>query len=97
LLRIYLGSSSFTQAGELVGNFLADKKLDLSVEHPVVKSIEEYLNSPAAVDPNSLLKTLEQVKIADPETGQAWRLLLSRWTERFAKAKKPEEADRASN
>lgn len=97
LLRIHLDSSNFAQAGELIGKTLSEKNLQLTAEHFVVRAVEEHLNRPSDADPNSLLKVLEQVKIADQETGQSWRTLLGRWTERFAKARKPEEADRASN
>jgi hypothetical protein len=97
LLQVYLRSSSLEQAGEMVAVCLSGKGVDLGPEGVMVKSIEEYLNGPAGADPNALLKTLQQVKVKDPETGQLWRALLGRWEEKFAKAKKPEEADRANN
>ena len=97
LLRVYLRLSSLEQAGALIGNCLSDKSLDLGPEGFLVKSVEEYLNGSAGVDPNALLNTLEQIKVKDPETGQRWRTLLAGWTEKFAKAKKPEETEKPNN
>jgi len=97
LLSVYLASSSIDQAGELVGNCLAEKNLDLSSEGFVVKAVEEYLAHSAGADPNALLKTLEQIKVKDPNVGQMWRAVLSRWAERFAKAKKVEGAEKINN
>jgi len=63
----------------------------------VVKVIEEYLNSPTTTDPNVLLGALQQIKVLDPATSQAWRTLLGGWSEKFAKAKKSEDTGRISN
>jgi len=97
LLAAYLASSSIDQACELVGNCLAEKNLDLSPDGFVVKAVEEYLESAASVDPSPLLEALEQVKVKDPEVAQTWRALVSRWAERFAKARRVDEAERVSN
>ncbi len=97
LLYVYLASSSFDQAGELIGVCLSDKDSDLSPDGFVVRSIEEYLNRPSGADPNALLKALERVQIKDPQSAGVWRGLVSRWADRFAKARKAEDADRVSN
>jgi HEAT repeat protein len=97
LLSVYLASSSIDQAGELVGNCLSEKNLDLSSEGFVIKAVEEYLANSAGADPNALLKTLEQIKVKDPNVAQMWRAVLSRWVERFAKAKKAEGAEKINN
>ncbi len=93
LLRAYLRLSSLEQACALIGNCLADKSLDLGPDGFLVRSVEEYLNGPAGVDPNALLNPLGQIKVKDAETGRAWRALLAGWTEKFARAKKPEETE----
>ena len=84
-------------AAELVSECLSAENPDLAPTGFLVKSIEQYLNSAAAADPGALLKALEQVKAKDPETSRAWQALLGRWAERFAKAKKLGNSDRASN
>jgi len=97
LLRLYLTLSSMDLAAGLISECLAAENPDLGPSGFLVKSVEEYLNSTAAADPGVLLKALEQVKAKDPETARLWRALLSRWAEGFAKAKKLENSDRASN
>ncbi len=97
LLRAYLGLASVDQAAELISKGLLAKDLDLGQTGFVVKSIEEYLNNPATTNPRVLLDALQQIKVSDPGTLQAWRALLSGWSERFAKAKKSEDTGRISN
>lgn len=97
LLAVYLASSSIDQACELVGKCLLDKDLDLSQNGFVVKAVEDYLTGGAGSDPNGLLKTLGQIKVKDPAVAQVWRALMNRWTERFAKAKREEKAERINN
>ena len=94
LVRAYLGLASMDQAVELISKGLSAKDLDLRPTGFVVKSIEEYLNSPTTTDPNVLLGMLQQIKVSDPSMAQAWRALLSGWSERFAKAKKSDETGR---
>ncbi len=94
LLRAYLGSGSVDQAADLISKCLSAKDLDLRPTGLVVRVIEEYLNSPTTTDPGIFLRMLQQIKVADPGTLQAWRLLLSGWSERFAKAKKSEDTGR---
>jgi hypothetical protein len=71
--------------------------LDLTPNGFVVKSIEEYLNSPTTTDPGILLTVLKGIKVKDPGTMQTWGELLSQWSERFAKAKKTEDGGRTNN
>jgi hypothetical protein len=68
--------------------------LDLRPTGFLVKGIEEYLNSPTTTSPGVLLGTLQQIKISDAGASQAWRTLLTGWSERFAKAKKGEDTGR---
>jgi HEAT repeat protein len=91
LLRAYLATANMEQVSDIVSKCLTAKDLDL-VNGFAVKSIEEYLNSPTTTDPGALLGALQQIKVKDPETLRAWRALLGRWTERFAKAKKVDES-----
>ena len=63
----------------------------------MAKCIDGYLSSPTTVNPAVLLGGLERIQVSDPQVRQAWRILLSGWTERYAKAKKTEDADRANN
>ncbi len=72
LLRVYLGLSSMDQASDLVSKCLSAKNLDLSPNGFVVKSIEEYLNSPTTTDPGILLGVLKQIKVKDPEIMRTW-------------------------
>jgi HEAT repeat protein len=97
LLRVYLGLASMDQASDLVSKCLSAKGLDLSSEGFLVRAIEDYLNNPATTDPGVLLGVLQQVKVRDPETLRAWRALLNRWSERFAKARKIEDSGRTNN
>jgi hypothetical protein len=85
------------QAAELISKGLSTKDLDLRPTGSVAKVIEEYLNSPTTTDPDVLLGVLRQIKVSDPATSQAWGALLSGWSERFAKAKKSEDAGRINN
>jgi HEAT repeat protein len=94
LLRAYLGLASMDQVADLISKGLSAKDLDLGPTGFVVKSIEEYLNSPTTTNPSVLLDVLKQVKVSDPGTLQQWRALLSGWSERFAKAKKSDDTDR---
>jgi hypothetical protein len=96
LLGVYLASSSVDQACELIGNFLADKNLDLSADGLLVKPIEDYLENLASADPTALLEALQQIRVSDPEVSQTWRALVSRWAERFAKARKGEDLERVN-
>ena len=61
------------------------------------RCIDAYLSSPTTVNPAAVLDSLQQIPVGDPGTQQAWRTLLTGWTERYAKAKKPEASDRANN
>jgi HEAT repeat protein len=97
LLRAYLGLASVDQAAELISKYLSAKDLDLRPTGFVVRGIEEYLNSPTTTNPGVLLDVLQQIKVSDPGTLQAWRALLSGWSDRFAKAKKSEETGRINN
>jgi HEAT repeat protein len=97
LLRVYLGLASMEQVSDLVSECLSARDVDLTNGF-VVKSIEEYLNSPTTTDPGALLGSLQQqVRVKDPETLRAWRAVLSRWAEKFAKAKKVEVGNRVNN
>jgi HEAT repeat protein len=96
LLTVYFASASIDQACELIGNCMADKNLDLGPDGFLVKTVEEYLESPASTDPAVVLEAFEQIKVKDPEVAQTWRTLVSRWAERFAKAKRVEEAERVN-
>jgi len=97
LLRAYLGLASMDQAADLISKGLSAKDLDLNPTGFVVKSVEEYLNSPTTTNPSVLLDVLQQIKVSDPGTLRAWRALLSGWSERFAKAKKSEDTGRINN
>ncbi len=97
LLRSYLGLASVDQAAELISKGLSAKDLDLGPTGFVVKNIEEYLNNPATTNPGVLLDALQQIKVSDPGTLQAWRALLSEWSKRFAKAKKSDDTGRVNN
>ena len=97
LLTVHLAAGGIDQACELVGNCLIDKSLDLGPESLMIKTIEEYLESPASADPSVLLVAFEQIKVKDPEVAQRWRTLVSRWAERLAKAKRVEETERIDN
>ncbi len=97
LLSVYLASSNIDQACELIGNFLADKNLDLSADGAVVKPVEEYLENLANADPEALLESLQQIKVNDPEVSRTWRALVSRWAERFARARKIDDLERVNN
>jgi HEAT repeat protein len=97
LLGVYLASSSIEQACEIIGNFLEDKNLDLSTDGMVVKPVEEYLENLTNADPETLLEALRQIKVSNPDVARAWRALVSRWAERFARARKAEDLERVSN
>jgi HEAT repeat protein len=97
LLRVYLGLASMDQASELISKCLLAKDLDLSSDGFLVKVIEEYLNNPTTTEPGVLLGVLGQIRVRDPVTFQTWHALLSRWSERFAKAKKAEDGGRTNN
>jgi len=84
------------QASELIHKCLSAKNLDLT-DNFVVKSIEEYLNDPKTTDPGAVVGVLQQIRLKDLETSRVWQSLLSRWIERFAKAKKVEDSGRANN
>jgi HEAT repeat protein len=96
LLRAYLGSGSLDQAADLISKGLSAKDLDLRSTGSVAKVIEEYLNSPATTDPGVFLGMLQQIKVSDPNTQQAWRALLNGWSV-VAKAKKSEDTGRINN
>ncbi len=103
LLRVFLGLADMEQASDLISKCLSVKDLDpannvgVSTNNIVVKSIEEYLNDPKTANPGAVIAALQQIKLKDPAVAQAWQILLTRWTERFAKAKKPEDSGRANN
>jgi tetratricopeptide (TPR) repeat protein len=97
LLQIYLGLGSIEDACGLLVNYLPTKGLDLTPEGVVAKSIEAYLGNPATANPQALLDAFQQVKVSDPQASQEWRALLSRWTDRYAKAKKTGENDIPGN
>jgi hypothetical protein len=97
LVHAHLMLGSVDQACELVSNYLSTKDLDLGPEDSVLKSIEAYLNSPATVNPAGLLDAMQQIQVADPKILQAWRALLSGWTERYAKVKKTEDNGKTNN
>jgi hypothetical protein len=94
LLRAYLGLGSMEQAAELIHKCLSAKDLDLANTF-VSQGIEEMLNDPKTTDPGALIALLGQIKLKDPETAGRWQILLSRWTERFAK--KAEDGGRTNN
>jgi hypothetical protein len=97
LLQVYLGLGSIEEAGGLLSNYLSTKDLDLKPDGGVAKCIEAYLGNPNTVNPAGVLQTLEQIQVSDPQASQAWRILLSGWSDRYAKAKKPEDSDSANN
>ncbi|MCX5647244.1 MAG: HEAT repeat domain-containing protein [Phycisphaerae bacterium] len=97
LLRVYLGLASMDQASDLISKCLLAKDLDLSSDGFLVKVIEEYLNNPTTTEPGVLLGVLGQIRVRDSGTSQTWHALLSRWSERFAKAKKAEDGGRTNN
>jgi tetratricopeptide (TPR) repeat protein len=97
LVYAHLMLGSLDQARELLANYLSTKDLDLGPENSVVKSIEAYFASPTTVNPSALLDTMQQIQVADAKTLQAWRALLSGWTERYAKVKKTEDAGKMNN
>ncbi len=103
LLRVFLGLADMEQASDLISKCLSAKDLDpannvgVSTNNIVVKSVEEYLNDPKTANPGAVIAALQQIKLKDPMVASAWSSLLARWTERFAKAKKPEDSGRANN
>ncbi|MEN6575459.1 MAG: hypothetical protein ABFD90_03885 [Phycisphaerales bacterium] len=97
LVHAHLMLGSVDQACELVSNYLSTKDLDLGPEDSMLKSIEAYLNSPSTVNPAGLLDAMQQIQVADPKILQAWRALLSGWTERYAKVKKTEDNGKTNN
>ncbi len=103
LLRVFLGLADMDQASDLISKCLSLNELDpannggVATNNVVVKSIEEYLNDPKTTDPSAVITALQQIKFKDPVVAQTWQALLARWTERFAKAKKPEDSGRANN
>jgi HEAT repeat protein len=97
LLRVYLGSASMDQASDLIAKCLFAKDLDLSANGFLVQVIEEYLNNPTTADPGILLGVLSKIRVRDPGTLQTWHALLSRWSERFAKAKRVDDGVRTNN
>jgi len=97
LLRVYLGLASMDQASDLITKCLLAKDLDLSSNGFLVRVIEEYLNNPTTAEPGILLGVLGQIRVRDSGTLQAWNVLLSRWSERFAKAKRAEDGGRTNN
>jgi hypothetical protein len=97
LLQVYLGLGSVEDACGLLSNHLSTKNLDLTPEGELAKCIEAYLSNPNTVNPAGVLQSLEQIPVSDPQTLQSWRILLTGWTERYAKARKPEDSDRANN
>ena len=96
LLGVYLRSASMDQASEIIYKYLSAKEL-ASQTGLVVRSLEEYLNDPKTTDPGAVLGALQQIKVKDPETARAWQVSLSRWTERYAKAKKSDDSGRVNN
>jgi hypothetical protein len=97
LLQVYLGLGSVEETCGLLVNYLPTKGLDLSAEGEVAKSIEAYLSNPATVNPAGLLEGLQQIQVSDPQASQAWRILMSGWTDRYAKAKKTGGSDSTNN
>jgi tetratricopeptide (TPR) repeat protein len=97
LLTVYLGLGNIEEACGLLGNYLSAKDLDLSPEGAVARCVETYLSNPNTANPAGVLQSLAQIPVSDPRALQAWQTLLGRWTERYAKAKKPEDNDRANN
>lgn len=91
LLQAYLGLGSIEDACGLLVNYLPTKGLDLTPEGGLAKSVEAYLSNPATANPQALLDALQQIKVSDPQASQEWRVLLGRWTDRYAKAKKTVE------
>jgi HEAT repeat protein len=96
LLGVYLALANVEQASELIHNCLSAKDLDLA-NNFVTQCIENMLNDPKITDPGALIVLLGQIKLKNPEAAGKWQLLLSRWTERFAKAKKTEDSGQANN
>lgn len=97
LLRVYLGLASMEQASDLIAKCLFATDLDLSASGFLVQVIEEYLNNPTTAEPGVLLGVLGKIRVRDPGTLQTWQALLSRWSERFAKAKRVEDGARTTN
>jgi len=97
LLHGYLILGSVDQACDLLTNYLSGKDLDLGPDSVVVKEIEAYLGSPATVNQAGLLDALRQIQVPEPKTQQAWRAVLTGWTERYAKARKAEEGGKTTN
>jgi len=92
LLDAYLRGAKLELAAELVGQCLA--KEDLNPEGAVLVSISNYLSKPpAGADPNTVLKTLSEIKLSGSRP--KWREWLKNWTDRLGKGKaaeKPAEA-----
>ena len=92
LLDVYLRSSKFDLAAELVGTCLA--KEDLSGDNAVLGSINNYLSKPPpGADPDAVLKALSRIKLTGARP--KWQEWLKNWTDRLAKSKeteKPKEA-----
>ncbi|MEN6336368.1 MAG: HEAT repeat domain-containing protein [Phycisphaerales bacterium] len=97
LLQTYLGLGSIEETCGLLVNYLPTKGLDLSTEGAVAKTIEAYLSNPTTANAAGLLQALQQIQISDPQASQGWRILLSGWADRYAKAKKTDASDRANN
>jgi len=96
LLRVHLGAGSLDLAAEMIDKCLSAKELN-ETENCVVKGIEESLNDPRTADPGALLTALQQIKLRDAEAARRWQALLNRLTDRFARARKPEDNNQVNN
>lgn len=88
LLDAYLRASKVELAAGLVGKHLL--KEDLAPDNVVLGSIDNYLSKPpAGADPNTILKTLSQIKLPSPRP--KWQQWLKNWTDRLSKGKEVEK------
>jgi HEAT repeat protein len=97
LVYAYLMLGSTEAACDLLSNYLSGKDLDLGPENSVVKGIEEYLNSPTTTNPSTVLDAMQRIQGADATISQAWRALVTGWSQRYAKDKKPQENGKTTN
>ena len=97
LLHVYLESGSVEAACGLLSNYLPTKDLDLSPQGELANCIDGYLSSPTTVNPQAVLEAFRRIPVNDPQVLLGWQALLGGWTERYARAKKPEESGTANN
>jgi hypothetical protein len=99
MMRVYLGLGSVDQACATLSDYLNTKGVRLGPDSDVIRCIDEHLvnANPTAVAPADLLGALTKVKVGDSQMDKAWQLLLTGWSERYARARKLEENERANN